>query len=181
MKHVLVIGGTGMLTKVSLWLADQGYIVSVVGRDKQKLYKLTDLNKQQIIPISVDYYNLKDFEIAIHNSVVSKGPYELVVAQIHSNDIKIIDIISSENSKAAPNEWSLYHVLGSSENIQDILREITDVQNYNYYQVQLGFMMENNSTRWLTHNEISSGVIDCIRTKSKKYIVGTLTPWEKRP
>lgn len=31
MKHALVIGGSGMLAKVSLWLAENGYTVSVIG------------------------------------------------------------------------------------------------------------------------------------------------------
>ncbi|MFG6117687.1 hypothetical protein [Thalassobacillus sp. B23F22_16] len=30
MKHGLVVGGTGMLAETTLWLADQGYHVSVV-------------------------------------------------------------------------------------------------------------------------------------------------------
>ncbi|MDR2996156.1 MAG: short-chain dehydrogenase, partial [Bacillus cereus] len=35
--HALVIGGTGMLKKVSIWLCEQGYHVSIIGRDEVKL------------------------------------------------------------------------------------------------------------------------------------------------
>ena len=33
MKHVLVVGGSGMLADVSLWLNNQGYHVSVIARN----------------------------------------------------------------------------------------------------------------------------------------------------
>lgn len=78
-------------------------------------------------------------------------------------------------------EWSLYHVLGSNENLKEIKREIIEINNCDYHQVQLGFIIENNRSRWLTNEEISNGVINCIEVKSERFIVGTLTPWDKRP
>lgn len=180
MKHALVVGGSGMLAKTSLWLADNSYKVSVIGRNSRKLSKLTDASKN-IIPISVDYYNERLFSSAIHNSITTYGPYNLVDAWIHSNSRQIIDAISSEIRKITNKEWSLFHVLGSSSNLEDILREMDYIENCDYHQVQLGFIIENNKSRWLTHDEISNGVINCIRSNSKKYVVGTLTPWSKRP
>ena len=35
--HALVIGGTGMLKKVSMWLCEKGFYVSIIGRDEVKL------------------------------------------------------------------------------------------------------------------------------------------------
>lgn len=68
MKHALVIGGSGMLANTSLWLANEGFTVSVIGRDNHKLIKLTGMSKN-IIPISVDYYNERLFSSEIHNSI----------------------------------------------------------------------------------------------------------------
>jgi hypothetical protein len=45
----------------------------------------------------------------------------------------------------------------------------------------LGFVLEGNHSRWLTHAEISGGVIHSIQTQSKRHVVGTLTPWYRRP
>jgi len=42
MNHALVIGGSGMLAGASLWLAQEGYRVTVIGRNPQKLKRLTD-------------------------------------------------------------------------------------------------------------------------------------------
>src|SRR5690606_12782307 len=35
-NHALVIGGTGMLRGVCLWLTEQGYVTSVIGRSGEK-------------------------------------------------------------------------------------------------------------------------------------------------
>lgn len=50
-----------------------------------------------------------------------------------------------------------------------------------YRQIQLGFVTDYNSSRWLTHAETSSGVIEAIKTDSLTYIIGVTEPWEKRP
>ncbi|MEM5592401.1 hypothetical protein AAHH67_13015 [Niallia circulans] len=41
--------------------------------------------------------------------------------------------------------------------------------------------MENSVSRWLTHKEISAGVIDAIKNNWKRKVVGVVEPWEKRP
>lgn len=180
MKHVLVIGGTGMLAKTSIWLNDNDYKVSVVGRDQHKLKKLAEDN-ENIICISVDYNNEKQFRSEIHNSIAAHGPYETVVAWIHNDDEKIIDIVSHEINRVSNNEWSLFHVLGSSSNLQEIMNELGNIKNCRYHQVQLGFVIENNISRWLTHDEISEGVIHAIKSNQKTCVVGTLTPWNMKP
>jgi len=180
MKHALVVGGSGMLAKTSLWLAETGYNVSVIGRNMNKLGVLAGMNKN-INPISVDYNNEGLFRTVLNDSIHSNGPYDLVVAWIHSDDKSIIQMINSENNKHSHKRWSLVHVLGSRANLEEITREIDFIENCDYYQVQLGFINENNQSRWLTHDEISNGVINCIKSKTKQYLVGTLTPWSKRP
>ncbi|MED4701280.1 hypothetical protein P9436_19755 [Lysinibacillus capsici] len=42
-------------------------------------------------------------------------------------------------------------------------------------------MMEEGHARWLTHEEISQGVIVAIQQDPPIHIVGTLQPWAKRP
>lgn len=40
MKHALVVGGTGMLSKVSLWLVENDYHVSIIARNLERMKKL---------------------------------------------------------------------------------------------------------------------------------------------
>ena len=42
MKHALVVGGTGMLSNVVLWLIAEGYQVSVIARDAGRMNRLIE-------------------------------------------------------------------------------------------------------------------------------------------
>jgi hypothetical protein len=50
-----------------------------------------------------------------------------------------------------------------------------------YSQVILGFVLDGNSSRWLTNDEISAGVIKAIEQPEEISIVGSIEPWERRP
>ena len=100
MRHALVIGGSGMLAKASLWLADHCDKVSVIGRNPNKLNRLLDQSKcRNIIPIVVDYYDKEQFRNQINHSMANHGPFEMVVAWIHSQEKGIIDIVCEEIQK----------------------------------------------------------------------------------
>jgi len=180
MRHTLVIGGSGMLAKASCWLANHYDRVSVVGRSQHKFNRITKRNNN-IIPILVDYYDQEQFRAQVRQSIADYGPYELVVAWIHSHENQIIDIISEEIDMGSNDPWCLYHVLGSSSSLDEIAREMKVAKSCEYHQVQLGFIIDNDRSRWLTHEEISDGVIHAIQSQASKYLVGTLTPWSKRP
>ena len=38
-----------------------------------------------------------------------------------------------------------------------------------------------SGTRWLTHAEISSGVLNAITLGTPRHIVGMIRPWNQRP
>ena len=42
-------------------------------------------------------------------------------------------------------------------------------------------MREGGRSRWLTHDEISQGVLDAIQVGEDVAIIGTVQPWEERP
>lgn len=176
-EHALVVGGSGMLAAASLWLAQNGYTVSVIGRNKEKLNRLQNKHNQ-IHPIAVDYYDTSDLQAKLRQSIADNGAYKLVVAWIHWHDKEILKAIADE---IKDNPWELFHVLGSSSQLDEIIRDAEDFPNCTYHQVQLGFIVEGHRSRWLTHEEISNGVIESIRTKAKRHVVGTLTPWDQRP
>ncbi|MGE8035553.1 hypothetical protein B1B04_13950 [Lysinibacillus sp. KCTC 33748] len=70
MKKWLVIGGTGMLKDVSLWLIQQGNHVTVIGRQQKKMQNLIDENKNgsKLSAILVDYTNYNRFKLALTES-----------------------------------------------------------------------------------------------------------------
>ena len=181
MKHALVIGGTGMLSKVSIWLAANGYHVSVIGRNQEKMQRLlsTDERASHMTPIFVDYTNNE--ELAKQLQLIQKlnGNIDLVVAWVHSTGENVVPCLT--NCLSDTEQWKLFHVNGSSAKLDHIKKNIDLPNNVEYHQIQLGFKLENGNSRWLLHDEISNGVIQAIMEGEIKKIIGTIEPWEQRP
>jgi len=181
-KHALVIGGSGMLAGASLWLARQGREVTVIGRNPQKLKRLCDQHPY-LHGVSADYSRAAEFAATLGDLMEKRGPANLVVAWIHDDEERVIGQTAEAIRIAggADFAWDLYHVLGSSSNLDEILRKVPVPPECAYHQVQLGFVIEGDRSRWLTHDEISNGVMECIENNRRRHVVGTLEPWEKRP
>ncbi|WP_322924076.1 SDR family NAD(P)-dependent oxidoreductase [Paenibacillus campi] len=183
MKHALVIGGSGMLAQVSLWLANYGYTVSVIGRDHSKLERLATAH-QQIVPLAVDYNDEHHCRAAVRQSLDSHGAYDIVVAWIHGGietAERVVEMLQSELNRVHAVQWTLFHVISSRTDGQECRQRMNAIADCEYYQIQLGFVIDTQRSRWLTNEEIAGGVIECMRKRDTYYLVGTLTPWESRP
>lgn len=183
MTHALVIGGTGMLSNTSLWLVSKGYHVSVIGRNANRMECLIrkSIDKSLITPVLVDYSDVALLRRKLRGTIEQNGPIELVIAWIHSNAEGTLEIISREISNWNDGRWKLFHVLGSSKNLSEIKEKISVPDSTQYHQVQLGFIIENGHSRWLTNEEISQGVIESIQNDKFINTIGTIKPWGKRP
>ncbi|MBC6972313.1 short-chain dehydrogenase [Bacillus sp. Xin] len=178
--HALVIGGTGMLKNVSVWLCNQEFYVSIIGRDKDKLegVKNTCNAPKNVTCISLDYHDSETLKQSIKDTVKQNGPITLVVAWIHTTAKKALQVICEEielHSKS----YSLFHILGSSASRLE--RRKIESPLCNYHRVILGFILQGEYSRWLTHEEIAEGVIAGIQSKEDECIVGTIEPWGLRP
>jgi len=182
MKHALVIGGSGMLAGACLWLAREGYRVSVIGRNPRKLERLC-ARHDGLYGISADYSRAAEFAATLDSLMRERGPADLVVAWIHFDEERVIGQTAEviRHAGGADFAWDLYHVLGSSSNLDEIWRKAPVPPECTCHQVQLGFVIEGNRSRWLTHDEISGGVIECGRNGHRRHVVGTLEPWDRRP
>ncbi|AQQ52585.1 short-chain dehydrogenase [Planococcus lenghuensis] len=178
MNHALVIGGTGMLADVTRWLAEQGYHVSVVARNPDKMQPLRTAG--DVHPVFADYTNTAELIAGIIEQIRQHGPIALVVAWVHSNAPHalpaVIRLIDETEEK-----WSLFQVLGSSWDQENIRKAVDVPATCRYHGIQLGFIVEEGQSRWLTNHEISAGVIEAIRTNAPISVIGTLEPWERRP
>ncbi|OUN00381.1 MAG: hypothetical protein BAA02_09710 [Paenibacillaceae bacterium ZCTH02-B3] len=97
--HALAIGGSGMLSGASLWLAEQGYRVSVIGRNPQKLRRLSERNAN-LFGVSADYAQAAEFAAALQDLMKSRGPASLVVAWVHFDENRRRRQVSVENGAA---------------------------------------------------------------------------------
>ncbi|WP_152655656.1 short-chain dehydrogenase [Oceanobacillus sp. CFH 90083] len=181
--HTLVIGGTGMLSAASLWLADRSGKVSIIARNQGKMERLTAKadSTAPITPLLVDYKDSIALKDKIRPCIRKNGPVDLVVAWIHSNSNNALDSIAHEIAQESVS-WKLYHVLGSSSDLSQIKEAaIKQYPGCQYRQIQLGFILEKGYSRWLTNQEISEGVIDAVAYDREVKVIGTLEPWDKRP
>ena len=182
MKHALVVGGTGMLANVSRWLVNNGYHVSIIARNPERMNHLLKKvrSKDDVTPLFVDYINANELQEVLKYTIIKNGRFDTVVAWIHSSAVDALPLIIAEAS-IHKHEWELFHVLSSSSNLEKIKREMIVPRTCLYYQVQLGFIMEGAQSRWLTNEEISDGVIEAIKKKQNVLTIGQIEPWEQRP
>ncbi|MGE7884038.1 short-chain dehydrogenase [Bacillus sp. NPDC094077] len=178
--HALVIGGTGMLKKVSMWLCDQGFHVSIIGRDEVKLenVKRASSAPENITCLPLDYHNDDDVKLAIKSAIERIGPIILVVAWVHSSAKYALSLICKE-LELSFGTYSLFHILGSKAS--RMTAQKIGGTRCNYHRIILGFMLEGTYGRWLTHDEIADGVIKGIENKRAEWVVGSVEPWELRP
>lgn len=176
--HALVVGGTGMLAGVTRWLAEQGHTVSVISRGMTPGLN-GGFTLGRIHPIEADYRESETLRQRINETIAKYGPIELAVFWIHSDAPEAFRVISHEISKHAETPWHLFHVRGNAAHLHPESPQVPS--NCSCRQVILGFVAGANGSRWLTHNEISGGVIEAIRSDRERFVVGALEPWEKRP
>lgn len=181
MKHALVVGGTGMLAEVCLWLVKQDYHVSVIGRNTEKVKRLIEKTENgKITPLLVDYKDVNLLGGLLKKTIHDNGAFTLVVAWVHTGGelglAKMVETVA-ETSEA----WRLYHILGSRAKLDQIRKAIKIPSSCSYHQVQLGFKVEKGQGRWLTNQEIAAGVIEALEHELPVSYVGVLEPEEMRP
>jgi len=173
--HTLVVGGTGMLAGSTWWLAEQGHVVSVISRGVQQIsFGHID---GRLNPFMVDYRDSKSLSQAIAEAISSYGPIDLAVFWIHTDVPDAFQVISNEIARNAEDPWRLFHVRGSGAHLHPEAPQVPP--NCLYRQVVLGFVAEEDTSRWLTHDEISGGVIEAIRSDRERS-VGEATDVECR-
>lgn len=180
--HALVIGGTGMLSNLSLWLAERYHTVTVVGRKWEKLEAIVELAgplSDRIVPLSVDYTDKEKLVKAIRLDLWRNGPLELCVAWIRRQNVSSLVAAAREISEHTKEEWRLFHIKGSRVPME--LNETKLPENVILREVTLGFMIENGVSRWLSHEEICGGIIDAIEKNSRNAVVGLQEPTDRMP
>jgi hypothetical protein len=170
--HALVVGGSGMLAQLCRRLASEGWIVSVVGRDADKL-ALVAAGFERVHPISVDYEDLKRFRAELAADRRRHGPISLVVLWVRSwAPQSLVAAVAA----VAPG-GRVVRVVGSSASAaSDEVAETLRRRLGNAYQeVRLGAVATATGRRWLTDAEISDGIHQAIERGAGDALVGDLT------
>lgn len=164
-----------MLRDVSLYLAKHNYAVSVVGRTTAKLKRLVEEGSPNtMFPIKADY-NKDSILEKVEEAIEQRGVFDLIISWTPNYPLVERICFMNENE----NLFRLIHIKGSRRYFHD---ELIDIPlNCIREIVYLGFIQEENTSRWLMHEEISRGVIGQIEAGGVGRIVGQLHPYDSRP
>ncbi len=185
MAHVLVVGGTDILEKVSLFLASHDNVVTVVTRspgDFEKLQVQAQGLSGKINPIAVDPDEVDGVSRLLHESILAHGPFTLAVNWVQEQLMKVSDLIASILNATSP-ICRYFQILPGAE--------LAKVRERNYFEnayrnlervlyriIVLGFKREKGTLRNLNNEEISDGIIKALRDDSKNALIGS-DPWEE--
>lgn len=184
-KHALIVGGTGMLSGVTRRLLRNYDIVSVIARNTRGFDRLenesgklsTKLNR-----LVVDYADYKKLTGSLLKAIKDYGEISLCVSWVHSTAPLAPLIIAKVINDAHPADF--YEVLGSAVSLEGTEKREESFRAFDklsYHSIILGFVIEGNNSRWLTNQEISTGVIESIEKGEKTQIIGVKEPWSQKP
>jgi molybdopterin-guanine dinucleotide biosynthesis protein A len=153
--HALVVGGTGMLAGVTRRLAAGGQRVTCVSRHPTRL-------GEGVTPVAQDYRGTEGLSAALARATEERGPIELAVCWIHADAPKAPRIVADALAPGA----RLVQVFGTRVwPLEQVPLHLA------YRQVLLGAV----DGRLLTHEEISSGVLDAVDADRPLSVVGERT------
>jgi NAD(P)-dependent dehydrogenase (short-subunit alcohol dehydrogenase family) len=159
-----------MLAGLCVALAQQAWTVSVVARDLEKLGRLS-AQHPAIAPISIDYRDSAGFRRALGRATERRGPVQLAVCWIRSSEPAALRIVAEYVDASG----RLLHVLGSASMAAAVDSEpIRRRLGSRYRRIVLGAVRNNQTWRWLSDDEISSGVLEAVARDEAEYLVGVM-------
>jgi molybdopterin-guanine dinucleotide biosynthesis protein A len=150
--HVLVVGGTGMLLPATHFFARRGYAVTAIARHSIPVGPGATL-------VRSDYRDDEALAAQLAEAVAQRGPIELAVCWIRTDAPDAPRIVAEALAPGA----RLVQVFGT--HVWPLERIPIHVA---YRQVLLGA----KDGRWLTHEEISGGVLEAVDRDLPISIVG---------
>jgi hypothetical protein len=174
--HILVVGGTGMLSGLCEALAGDGGRLSLLAR------RSSGWRGAPARAFDCDYRDEAAFADAVDAALAANGPVDLAVAWIHDARLPANRILAERLGPAR-----LFQVLGSAtadparpDRLQ-VAAAAAQGLDCQMRQVVLGFQVEAGQSRWLSDDEISRGVLAAIRRDEPYCVVGVVEPWGARP
>lgn len=153
-RRALVLGGTGMLSGVATALLDDGWHVVLPSRRRPAT---PTTSGHAASWVKADWTDPS--VLAATASEALGGPADLLVAWVHRGvRVSVLRSVSPLLADGAP----VVEVHGSAS--ANPLGGCPDpvLPGHPTQQVVLGYVRHAGRTRWLTHEEVSSGVLDAV-------------------
>ncbi|MBB5462849.1 hypothetical protein [Paraburkholderia sp. Cpub6] len=164
-EHALVVGGTGMLEKASRYLSDHASRLTLVSRNGEGAR--TRLGLPRVNYISADWTMTTTFLDKV-KPVFDLCPVDLILLWMHRSGydarLSMLDMARGSNCRIID-----VHGSGVGDALAKVEQRRFDAgqAGCRYNAVLLGTVKDGGeSSRWLTHDEISAGVIKAIEAKN---------------
>jgi NAD(P)-dependent dehydrogenase (short-subunit alcohol dehydrogenase family) len=160
MKRALVVGGTGMLSGVVAELVLDGWHVVVPSRRYAPipLDRPEPADNRRALWVEADWSAPESF--AQRAGKALGGPAELLVAWVH--DAYRDEVLAAITPLLAA-DAAMVEVRGSAAAAPGGAEFEPSLPAHRTQLVVLGFVRDGEGIRWLTHREISEGVLDAVR------------------
>ena len=172
--HILVVGGTGMLSELVEALAGDSGRLSLLSRRASQAFGQGGFD--------CDYHDPQAFTAALAAAVERSGPVDLAIAWFHTLKIAAPRLLAQQV------RGRMFQVLGSAiadpahpDRLERAAAVADGLADCRLRQVVLGFKVVDGASRWLTNTEISRGVLDAVVKDRPLTIVGQIDPWAARP
>lgn len=172
-----------MLRGVSLAMTKRYSTVSVVARSHARLGEVARVAASEggrVHPIPADWHDAQSLALGLRAAMTAHGAVELAVCWIHGDAEHafgiVVDVIASERSVPR-----VFRIVGSSTADPARLAIDETFDGVRLRRIVLGFVIEGERSRWLSDEEIGSGVLRAIDDDHEETVVGTVTPWSRRP
>ena len=158
----------------------------MVARSERSLQRfgagLAERNRRATL-VAVDYQNPAEFLAAIDRAITRHGVPGVVLGWFHDSAAARA-LARHLSGRGQPVRF--FHVLGSASadpaaRLAEQREPYETLRGVQYHQIVLGFVVEGERSRGLTHDEIASGVIEALAAERATRIVGTVEPWSARP
>ena len=162
MKRALVVGGTGMLSGAVAELVRDGWHVVVPSRRYAPipldLPEPAGDDDRQALWVEADWAAPASFAERAERAL--GGRADLLVAWVHD---AYREAVLAAITPLLKLEAAVVEVRGSAAAQPHVGEPEPSLPTHDTQLVVLGFVRDGDSTRWLTHREISEGVLDAVR------------------
>lgn len=183
MTRALLIGTTGMLTAAARHAVEQSASAALVSRNADTFTFGNAALDAKLTRLPLSYEDAPSFLDALE----PYAPFDLALTWIRPR----AELLRAAIDAFIAPKGLLVEVMGSRSILTgpegqasiaalraDALAHQPDII---YAQVILGFMREKDTSRWLTHEEISAAAIAQLDDPMPRRIAGILEPWDQRP
>lgn len=170
-KRSLLVGTTGMLAQAARWVADRSQKTFLVARHAHGAGEI--LSSTAIVPLDLDYRDTSGFLGGLEQSGALEGT-DLAILWFHDSGFDAAQALVD----ALADTSCLIVTVRGSQNLSDLAGSAAGAPDTaggasRRVTVILGAKTEGGRRRWLTWEEISTGVIDAICAGEDR-IVGDL-------